>query len=129
MRILVADDHEAVRKGVCAILSSRGDIEICGEATNGREAVDKTIELKPDLVILDLTMPVLSGVEAVREIRMHLPSVPILVLSMHESKQVIEDIRALGVQGYVTKSEASTTLLLAVDSVLRNETFFPEQLN
>lgn len=129
MRILVADDHEAVRKGVCAILSSRGDIEICGEATNGREAVDKTIELKPDLVILDLTMPVLSGVEAVREIRMHLPSVPILVLSMHESKQVTEDIRALGVQGYVTKSEASTTLLLAVDSVLRNETFFPEQLN
>jgi DNA-binding NarL/FixJ family response regulator len=129
LRILVADDHEAVRKGVCAILSSRGDIEICGEATNGREAVDKTIELKPDLVILDLTMPVLSGVEAVREIRMHLPSVPILVLSMHESKQVTEDIRALGVQGYVTKSEASTTLLLAVDSVLRNETFFPEQLN
>lgn len=126
MRILVADDHEAVRKGVCAILSSRGDLEICGEATNGREAVDKSIELGPDLIILDITMPVLSGVEAIGEIRRYLPSVPILVLSMHESRQVIANVRALGVQGYVAKSDASTTLLLAVDSVLRNETFFPQ---
>lgn len=126
MRILVADDHEAVRKGVCAILDSRGDLEICGEATNGREAVDKALELKPDLVIMDITMPVLSGVEPVREIRRHLPSVPILVLSMHESRQVIDNVRALGVQGYVAKSEASTRLLLAVECVIRNETFFPE---
>jgi len=126
LRILVADDHEAVRKGVCAILSSRGDLEICGEATNGREAVDKSIELGPDLIILDITMPVLSGVEAIGEIRRYLPSVPILVLSMHESRQVIANVRALGVQGYVAKSDASTTLLLAVDSVLRNETFFPQ---
>jgi DNA-binding NarL/FixJ family response regulator len=126
LRILVADDHEAVRKGVCAILSSRGDIEVCGEAANGQEAVDKALELKPDLVIMDLTMPVLSGVDAVREIRRHLPSVPILVLSMHESKQVVDNIRTLGVQGYVAKSEASTILLSAVDSILRNETFFPE---
>jgi DNA-binding NarL/FixJ family response regulator len=126
LRILVADDHEAVRKGVCAILSSRGDLEVCGEAANGREAVDKALELMPDLVIMDITMPVLSGVEAIREIRRNLPSVPILVLSTHEGRQVIENVKALGVQGYIAKSEASTTLLLAVERVLRNESFFPE---
>jgi DNA-binding NarL/FixJ family response regulator len=126
LRILVADDHEAVRKGVCAILGSRGDLEICGEAANGQEAVDKVLELKPDLVIMDITMPVLSGVEAIREIRRYLPSVPILVLSTHESRHVIENVRALGVQGYVAKSEASNALLVAVECVLRNETFFSQ---
>ena len=69
MRILIADDHEAVRKGVCAILSAREDVEICGEAENGKEAIEKAHALKPDLIILDITMPVLSGFEAAREIR------------------------------------------------------------
>src|ERR1700684_2611072 len=81
LRILVADDHESVRKGVCVILGTRADIEVCGEAANGREAIDKAQELKPDLIILDITMPVLSGIDAAEMIRKTLPNVPILFLS------------------------------------------------
>jgi YesN/AraC family two-component response regulator len=76
VRILVADDHEAVRKGVCAILSSRLDIEVCGEASNGQDAIDKAHELKPDLITLDITMPVLNGIDAARIIRQTLPKSP-----------------------------------------------------
>ena len=127
MRILVADDHEAVRKGVCAILSARKDLEVCGEAENGKVAIEKVHALKPDLIILDITMPVLSGFEAAREVRKTMPRVPILILSMHESNQLIEEAKKIGVQGYVTKTQVGATLLLAVDRLLRNETFFPER--
>ena len=127
MRILIADDHEAVRRGVNAILGSREDLEVCGEASNGREAVDKAIEINPDLVILDISMPILSGLEAAEAIRKVLPQVPILILSMHDGKQVIEQAKRIGVQGYVTKSQAGTTLLDAVYSLLRRETFFPHE--
>jgi DNA-binding NarL/FixJ family response regulator len=129
LRILIADDHEAVRKGVCAILSSRADVEICGEAENGKEAIEKASALKPDLIILDITMPVLSGFEAAREIRKTLPNVPILILSMHESNQLIGEAKKLGVQGYVTKTQVGSTLLEAVDKLLRQGTFFPELLS
>jgi DNA-binding NarL/FixJ family response regulator len=125
LRILVADDHEAVRKGVCAILSARKDIEVCGEAENGKDAIEKANTLRPDLIVLDITMPVLSGFEAAREIRKVLPHVAIVILSMHESSQLVEEAKKIGVQGYVTKTQVGGTLLQAVDAVLRKETFFP----
>jgi DNA-binding NarL/FixJ family response regulator len=125
LRILVADDHESVRKGVCVILGTRGDIEVCGEAANGREAIDKALELKPDLIILDITMPIVTGIDAAEMIRKMLPNVPILFLSMHQSKQIIAEAKRVGVQGYVKKSDAAATLLSAVDALLRNEPFFP----
>jgi DNA-binding NarL/FixJ family response regulator len=127
LRILVVDDHEAVRKGVCAILSSRKDIEVCGEAQNGLEAIEKAMTLKPDLIVLDVTMPVLGGFDAVPEIRKSRPEVPILILSMHESNQLIEEAKKLGVKGFVSKAQAGTVLLKAVDALLNNETFFPER--
>jgi DNA-binding NarL/FixJ family response regulator len=126
LNVLIADDHEAVRKGVCAILSSRKDVEVCWEAENGREAVDKALAHKPDLIILDITMPVFSGFEAAREIRKKLPNVLMLILSMHQSNQLIAEAKKVGVQGYVTKTQVGNTLLLAVDALLRNETFFSE---
>jgi DNA-binding NarL/FixJ family response regulator len=126
LRVLIADDHESVRKGVCVILGTRGDIEVCGEASNGREAIDKAKELQPDLIILDITMPVLSGIDAAEVIRTALPHVPILFLSMHQSRQIVAEAKRIGVQGYVRKSEAATTLLNAVDAVLRNEPLFPD---
>lgn len=108
------------------ILGARGDIEVCGEAANGREAIDKAKELQPDLIILDITMPVLSGIDAAEVIRRTFPNVPILFLSMHQSRQIVAEAKRIGVQGYVRKSEAATTLLNAVDAVLRNEPFFPD---
>jgi DNA-binding NarL/FixJ family response regulator len=126
LRVLIADDHAAVRKGVCTILSER--LEVCGEAENGREAIEKAKALKPDLIILDITMPVLSGFDAAREIRKILPHTPILILTMHESRQLIEEAKKLGLNGFVVKTEASGTLLQAVDMVLADGSFYPEIL-
>jgi CheY-like chemotaxis protein len=126
LRIIVADDHESVRKGVCVILGTRGDIEVCGEASNGQEAIDKALELRPDLIILDVTMPVVSGIDAAEVIRRTMPQVPILFLSMHQGRQIIAAAKRIGVKGYVRKSDAAATLLNAVDALLRDEPFFPE---
>ena len=124
MRVLIADDHAVVRQGLCAILESRGDWEVCGEATNGEEAVQKTLKLNPDLIVLDITMPVLDGFSAARKIRATLPDVPILMLSMHDGPNVIEASQAAGAQGFVTKTEVAGVLLEAVDRLLRGEIFF-----
>jgi DNA-binding NarL/FixJ family response regulator len=129
LRILIVDDHEAVRAGVRVILSSREGLEVCGEAANGREAVAKARQLMPDLVILDVTMPVLDGFSAAREIHKLLPNVAILLLSMHESPNMLNIARSSGAQGYVAKSEGAAVLLRAVDAVAHSRTFFPGQLN
>jgi DNA-binding NarL/FixJ family response regulator len=125
LRILIADDHETVRKGVCSILASRKDLEVCGEAANGKEAVEKACELKPDLVIMDITMPVLDGFAAAKRIRKLLPDIPILFLSMHDAQQWIEEAKAIGVQGFVSKNDIAGVLLTAVDIVLQKQSFFP----
>jgi DNA-binding NarL/FixJ family response regulator len=127
VRIVVADDQEVVRKRVVATLMSRGDLEVCAEASNGKEAVEKTRELNPDLVILDITMPELNGLDAARQIRSFAPNLPILILSVHKSKQVVEEAKKIGVRGYVTKGDAIQKLLLAVDTVLQDQTFFPTE--
>jgi DNA-binding NarL/FixJ family response regulator len=124
MRILVADDHEAVRKGVCTILASRSEFEVCGEAANGEEAIEKAISLKPDLVILDINMPVLGGFGAAKEIQRLLPEVRILFFSMHDSGQFVDEAKKAGVQGFVAKDRAGETLVMAVDALLRGQTFF-----
>lgn len=124
MRVLVADDHSAVRRGVCTILRSRKDIRVCGEAENGKEVIEKTRELEPDLIILDITMPILDGISAAREIRKFMPQVAILVLSMHRGKRAIQEAKLVGVQGFVSKSQLAATLLTAVDAILKKQTFF-----
>ena len=124
MRILIADDHEIVRKGVCSILESRKNIEICGEASNGQEAVQKAFQLNPDLVILDVTMPLLDGFAAARQIKKILPNVPILMLSMHDGNDAVREAQLAGVQGFVTKSEAANVLLRAMDALFDGHTFF-----
>ncbi len=127
VRIVVADDQEVVRRRVVATLMSRGDVDVCAEASNGKEAVEKTRELNPDLVILDITMPELNGLDAARQIRSFAPNLPILILSVHKSKQVVEEAKKIGVRGYVTKGDAIQKLLLAVDTVLQDQTFFPTE--
>ena len=123
-RILVADDHETVRKGICAILSSRLTLEEVGEASDGLEAIAKAKELEPDLIVLDITMPKLGGFEAAREIRKLYPRMPILFLSMHDGKHLIETAKAIPVQGYVMKNQVGRALVDAAEELLKGNTFF-----
>ena len=124
IRILVADDFESVRKGVCAILSTRVDVEVCAEAANGEEAVHKAKELKPDIVIMDFSMPVMDGLEASKRILLELPEMRILMFSMHKMEALTQAAKSAGVSGFVTKGESAQNLLQALDSVLRKEPFF-----
>ena len=123
-RVLVADDYESVREGVCAILKSRSDIEVCAQARNGEEAVEKVLQLKPDLVILDISMPGLGGVEAARQIKVLQPDLPILFFTMHNTPQLFAIAKSVGAQGFVTKDQMAGTLLAAVDALRRNKTYF-----
>jgi|HubBroStandDraft_6_1064221.scaffolds.fasta_scaffold22914_3 DNA-binding NarL/FixJ family response regulator len=124
LRVLVVDDHEAVRKGVAGILESRGDIEICGEAGNGEEAVRKAQELKPDIVIMDFSMPVMDGLEASKRILKSFPQMRILIFSMHSTETLTEAAKNVGARGFITKGESAANLLLAVGNVMRDDSFF-----
>jgi DNA-binding NarL/FixJ family response regulator len=124
MRILLADDHEAVRRGMRTLLETQEGWKVCGEADNGQEAVDKAKALRPDIVILDISMPVLSGFGAARLIKEHFPEVPILAYSMYRSEAFLQEARRIGLEGYVSKSEDGPTLLMAVDAVQNHRSFF-----
>ena len=123
LRVLVADDHEVVRKGLCSLLQSHG-WEICGEATDGRQAVEKTQQLKPDLVILDIGMPNLTGLDATRQILHDNPQQKILVLTITDTDQVVRDVLQAGARGFVLKSDAARDLVAAVEAIQQNRTFF-----
>ena len=96
MRILIADDHAIVREGLCSLLKLYEDLEVCGEASNGEEAIHKAMQLKPHLVILDVTMPVLNGFRAAKKINELMPAVPILMLSMHAGEEMVRISRLAG---------------------------------
>lgn len=123
-KILVADDHEVVRQGIRAILQARPDWEICGEAIDGREAIRLAKQLEPDVIVMDITMPHMSGLEASQEIaKLQLPS-RVLIFTMHESKSLAPSVRRAGAQGYVVKSRAARDLIDALDRLLAGGTFF-----
>jgi len=121
-RILVADDHEVVRKGIRAILEAHSGWEVCGEAVDGRDAVEKAEALKPDVVIIDIGMPLLNGLDATRQILKQRAATKVLVLTMHESEQVVQQVLEAGARGYLLKSDASRDLLNAVEELKRNST-------
>jgi DNA-binding NarL/FixJ family response regulator len=124
VKILIADDHEVVRKGVCTILTAHFEPEICEEAANGQEAITKALALEPDIVILDINMPVLGGFAAAKEIQRLMPQVPVLFLTMHGGEQFASEARKAGVQGFVTKDRAGEALVEAVKTLLNKGTFF-----
>jgi DNA-binding NarL/FixJ family response regulator len=128
IRILLADDHEVVRRGLIALLATRPDWQVCGEAQNGREAVALAVKLKPNLAILDLSMPELNGVEATRQIRKEVPETEVLVFSMYESEEFVRDLLAAGARGYVLKSDVAAQLLTAVETVARHKPFFTSEV-
>ena len=127
LRILIADDHQLFRNGVRALLQSHAGWEICGEARTGREAVAKAIELRPDIVILDISMPDLNGVDAASRIRTASKNTEILILSVHYSDQLVREIVDSGVRGYVLKSDSDHDLLIAVEILARHKPFFTSQ--
>ena len=124
LRILIADDHDLIRRGIQNLLLTRAGWEVCGEAHTGREAVSKAEELKPDIVILDISMPDLNGVEAARRIRKSAPNTEVLILSMHYSDQLIRDILEAGVRGYIIKSDSDRDLIIAVETLAKHKPFF-----
>ena len=124
-RILIADDHELMRRGLRGLLESHDEWAVCGEAVEGNEAVRKSTELKPDLVIMDVNLPGLSGIEAALQIRHEREAAKILFFTVHDSDEVIREIIDVGALGYVAKSRASQDLIEAVRNVLGGKTFFP----
>jgi len=126
-RILVADDHELVRRGIRVLLENHPGWEVSAEAKDGREAVERANELKPDLVLMDIGMPNLNGIDAARQILANSPATHILILTMHYSQQVVQEVLAVGARGFLLKSDAGRDLITAVEAVQHNRTFFTSQ--
>jgi DNA-binding NarL/FixJ family response regulator len=129
MRVLIADDHEVVRKGVRSLLLTQRQIDICGEAVDGRDAVEKTRLLHPDLVLMDISMPNLNGLEATREIRNISPMTEVVILSQHETSQMAQEAFNAGALGYVVKSSISRNLFTALEKAGRHEAFFDPSIS
>jgi DNA-binding NarL/FixJ family response regulator len=124
-RILIADDHEIVLEGIRTLLSrARRDWEVCGEARNGKEAVEMVRALKPDIAVLDVTMPVMNGLEAAAEIAKLRSGCRVLIFTMHESERLDVEVRNAGAHGYVLKSQAARDLVRAIDALLGGDTFY-----
>lgn len=124
MRILLADDHEVVRRGLRTLLQARPGWEVCGEAATGREALEKVRSLKPDVVVLDVTMPEMNGLEATRRVMKAAPQTQVLILTMHDSDEVVQEVLDAGARGYVLKSDAGRDLVAAVEALEEGRPFF-----
>jgi DNA-binding NarL/FixJ family response regulator len=129
LRILIADDHEVVRRGLCALLQGHESWEICGDAKDGREVVEKARLLKPDIVILDVGMPNLNGLAATRQLLQENPQQKVIVLTITDSDQVIREALDAGARGFVLKSDAARDLVTAVEALQRNRMFFTPRVN
>lgn len=121
IRILLADDHTILRDGIRSLLEDEPDMEVVGEVEDGHSAVRKACELEPDVVLMDIAMPLLNGLEATRKIRRDCPHVKVLVLSMHENEEYIRQVLASGAMGYILKDAAASDLLGAIRAVYMGE--------
>lgn len=127
VKILIADDHEVVRQGLRSILNAKPEWQICGEAENGQQAIECAKELKPNIIILDITMPVMSGLEATEELTNLNLGFRILIFTMHDSSTLTKAVRKAGAQGYVLKSRAARDLIRAIEALIEGGTFFTEK--
>jgi DNA-binding NarL/FixJ family response regulator len=129
LRILIADDHEVARRGIRAMLESHPGWEVCAEAKDGREAVELASKEKPDLILLDIGMPNLNGLEAARQILAVYPDIAILILTMHDSDQVVREVLRAGARGFLLKSDAGRDLVAAVEALQLQRTFFTTRVS
>lgn len=129
LRILIADDHEVARRGIRALLESHPGWEVCGEARDGRETVEMATALKPDLILLDIGMPNLNGLEATRQILATSPEAVILILTMHDTDHVVREVLRAGARGFLLKSDAGRDLVAAVEALQRQRTFFTTRVS
>jgi DNA-binding NarL/FixJ family response regulator len=129
LRILIADDHELARNGIRALLETHPGWEVCAEAKDGRESVELAAETKPDVVLLDIGMPNLNGLEAAKQILADSPGVAILILTMHDSDNVVREVLRAGARGFLLKSDAGRDLVAAVEALQRQRTFFTTRVS
>ncbi len=123
IRILIADDHTIVRQGLARLLEEQADLKVIGEAINGQDAVEKALELKPDIAILDIAMPRMTGIEAAKRIRKRLPEIKIIILSMYSHEHYIDELIETGVSGYLLKDSSGRDIIKAIRAALKDETF------
>lgn len=128
LRILIADDHEVFRRGVRDVLEDQTGWQVVGEAANGRQAVDMARELQPDIVVLDISMPELNGLDATRQILQVSPGSEILILTLHDSEQLAEEVLRAGVRAYILKSDAAQDLVSAVSALQRHMPLFTSKI-
>ena len=127
--VFLADDHTIVRQGLAKLLEGEPNLRIVGEAENGREAVEKVKELKPDIVLMDIAMPMLNGIEATRQIRKVCPQTKIIILSMHSHDRYISELFGLGASGYLLKSSTGTDIIKAIHAALKGETYLSPSIS
>jgi DNA-binding NarL/FixJ family response regulator len=123
IRVLIADDHTLVRDGIRSLLALAADIEIVGEAADGREAVEKIRQLMPDIVLMDLAMPIMGGLEAARRVRKEFPATKVLVLTQYDDSEYVIPVIEAGARGFVSKMSSSSELASAIQAVYRGESF------
>jgi two-component system, NarL family, response regulator NreC len=129
LRILIADDHEVVRAGARALIENEAGWEVCGTVGNGRDAVTAANELKPNIVVLDMTMPELSGLEALRQIKLASPKTEVLVFSGHHSEQVVAQVFDAGAKSYIRKADAGRHLVAAIRSLAEHKPYFTSEIS
>jgi DNA-binding NarL/FixJ family response regulator len=127
--VLVAEDHTIVRKGICSLIDGKADLQVVGEAEDGREAIEKVVALSPDVVLMDITMPQLNGLEATRQIKKMFPQIKILALTMYTNEEYILQILQAGASGYVVKQAAPAELISAIHAVYRGDSFLSPSIS
>jgi DNA-binding NarL/FixJ family response regulator len=124
IRVLLVDDHAILREGIKALLEKQDDIEVVAEAADGREAIPKAVQFRPDVVVLDISMPTMDGLESTRQMKRENPDIKVLVLTMHDNEEYFFQLLRAGASGYVTKKSVSRELVSAIEAVYRGESFF-----
>lgn len=129
IKILLAEDHTILRKGLCSLLENEYGIEVVGEAGNGREAIEKTELLHPDVLVLDISLPLLNGIEVTRQLKKKFPDLKILILTMHASDEFVFEVLNAGAKGYVIKKAAPGELVSAIQAVFRGQSYFSPEIS